>query len=127
MSHLQLFAETISWAQEVRLSTSRAVLELPHAPGDNRADQMQNSLSPKTSRCSPLAPEQARGRLPELRTDSRIRLSIFDLDRTLLAVLSLTPLALHEVLCSFALAAQTFTRASVARERVDAVLRLLKA
>lgn len=44
---------------------------------------MQNSLSPKTSRCSPLAPEQARGRLPELRTDSRIRLSIFDLDRTL--------------------------------------------
>ncbi len=44
------------------------------------------------------------------------------LDRTLLAVLCLTPLALHEVLGSFALAAQTFTRASVALERVDAVL-----
>lgn len=36
MSHLQPFAETISWAQEVRLSTSRAVLELPHAPGDKQ-------------------------------------------------------------------------------------------
>lgn len=44
------------------------------------------------------------------------------LDRTMLAVLCLTPLALHEVLGDFAKAAQTWTRASVALERVEAVL-----
>ena len=44
------------------------------------------------------------------------------LDRTMLAVLVLTPLALHEVLSTFTQAAQTFTRATVALERVEAVL-----
>lgn len=44
------------------------------------------------------------------------------LDRTMLAVLCLTPLALHEVLGDFTKAAQTWTRASVALERVEAVL-----
>lgn len=44
------------------------------------------------------------------------------LDRTLLAVLCLTPLALHEVLADFAKAAQTWTRATVALARVEAVL-----
>lgn len=45
-----------------------------------------------------------------------------DLDRTMLAVLCLTPLALHEVLGDFAKAAQTWTRATVALDRVQAVL-----
>lgn len=44
------------------------------------------------------------------------------LDRTMLAVLVLTPLALHEVLSTFTQAAQTYTRATVALERVEAVL-----
>ncbi len=44
------------------------------------------------------------------------------LDRTMLAVLLLTPLALHEVLSAFTQAAQTYTRATVALERVEAVL-----
>ena len=44
------------------------------------------------------------------------------LDRTLLAVLCLTPLALHEVLSDFAKAAQTWTRATVALGRVEAGL-----
>lgn len=44
------------------------------------------------------------------------------LDRTMLAVLCLTPLALHEVLGDFAKAAQTYTRATVALARVEAVL-----
>ncbi len=44
------------------------------------------------------------------------------LDRTMLAVLVLTPLALHEVFGDFAKAAQTYTRARVALDRVEAVL-----
>jgi len=44
------------------------------------------------------------------------------LDHTLLAVLVLTPLALHEVFGDFARAAQTHTRARVALARVEAVL-----
>ena len=44
------------------------------------------------------------------------------LDRTMLAVLVLTPLALHEVFGDFARAAQTYTRARVALRRVSAVL-----
>lgn len=44
------------------------------------------------------------------------------LDRTLLAVLVLTPLALHEVLSTFTQAAQTWTRATVALSRVEALL-----
>lgn len=44
------------------------------------------------------------------------------LDRTLLAVLVLTPLALHDVFADFAKAAQTHTRARVALDRVAAVL-----
>ena len=44
------------------------------------------------------------------------------LDRTMLAVLVLTPLALHEVLSTFTQAAQTYTRATVALRRVEAVL-----
>ena len=44
------------------------------------------------------------------------------LDRTMLAVLVLTPLALHEVFGDFAKAAQTATRARVALARVRAVL-----
>lgn len=44
------------------------------------------------------------------------------LDRTMLAVLALTPLALHEVFGDFAKAAQTFTRARVALDRVQSVL-----
>ncbi|MDR0416001.1 MAG: thiol reductant ABC exporter subunit CydC [Propionibacteriaceae bacterium] len=40
----------------------------------------------------------------------------------LLAVLVLTPLALHEVFANFAQAAQTFTRAAAALERVTAIL-----
>lgn len=44
------------------------------------------------------------------------------LDRTILAVLVLTPLALHEVFGDFAKAAQTRTRAEVALDRVEAVL-----
>lgn len=44
------------------------------------------------------------------------------LDRTMLPVLVLTPLALHEVFGDFARAAQTNTRARVALGRVEAVL-----
>ena len=44
------------------------------------------------------------------------------LDRTMLAVLVLTPLALHEVFNDFAKAAQTYTRARVALARVEAVI-----
>lgn len=45
-----------------------------------------------------------------------------ELDRTMLAVLALTPLALHEVFADFTKAAQTFTRSVVALGRVRAVL-----
>lgn len=45
-----------------------------------------------------------------------------DLDRTMLAVLTLTPLALHEVFADFTKAAQTMTRASAAFRRVREVL-----
>ncbi|WP_052462696.1 thiol reductant ABC exporter subunit CydC [Nigerium massiliense] len=44
------------------------------------------------------------------------------LGRTMLAVLVLVPLALHEVFADFAKAAQTLTRASAALRRVQAVL-----
>lgn len=44
------------------------------------------------------------------------------LDRTMLAVLVLVPLALHEVFADFAKAAQTLTRATTALRRVQAVL-----
>ncbi len=44
------------------------------------------------------------------------------LDHTMLAVLTLTPLALHEVFTDFTKAAQTSTRAGVALERVQEVL-----
>lgn len=44
------------------------------------------------------------------------------LDRTMLAVLVLTPLALHEVFSDFAKAAQSYTRARVALARVEAVI-----
>ncbi|MDO5533404.1 MAG: thiol reductant ABC exporter subunit CydC [Propionibacteriaceae bacterium] len=44
------------------------------------------------------------------------------LDHTMLAVLTLTPLALHEVFNDFTKAAQTWTRARVALERVQEVL-----
>lgn len=44
------------------------------------------------------------------------------LDRTMLAVLTLTPLALHEVFSDFTKAAQTWTRARIALDRVREVL-----
>ena len=46
-----------------------------------------------------------------------------DLDPRFLAVLALTPLALHEVLSTFAQAAQTYTRSRSALDRLDEVLR----
>ncbi|MFV0430491.1 MAG: thiol reductant ABC exporter subunit CydC [Arachnia sp.] len=45
-----------------------------------------------------------------------------DLEPRLLAVLVLTPLALHEVLTTFAQAAQSFTRSRAALERVQEIL-----
>ncbi len=45
-----------------------------------------------------------------------------DLDPRFLAVLALTPLALHEVLSTFAQAAQTYTRSRSALDRLDEVL-----
>ncbi|MFV0452473.1 MAG: thiol reductant ABC exporter subunit CydC [Propioniciclava sp.] len=44
------------------------------------------------------------------------------LDRTMLAVLALTPLALHEVFADFTKAAQTFTRSAAALDRIETVL-----
>ncbi|MHA6513195.1 thiol reductant ABC exporter subunit CydD [Tessaracoccus sp. Z1128] len=45
-----------------------------------------------------------------------------ELDPRFLAVLALTPLALHEVLATFAQAAQTYTRSRSALDRLDEVL-----